>query len=175
MRYLTDITGGWKNNCTYNDDCVYRELDGLAYLSEANKIAWNLRDWYNVTDYDQDSLGWSNLDMSGAQGVWHIGDRPSSNDVFHNAKTCDYLFTAPQSFADATLGGRTLIAGNQREAGALGGSQGPTLYALAPWTDGNPPVSGQNLDALALLYYPERVECVWEDDGVINKHPAPGQ
>ena len=174
LQPLTDITGGWKDNCTYNDDCIYREVDGLAYLSDVDKIAWNLRDWYNVTDYDQDSLGWSALDMTGAQGVWHIGERPYDNDVFHNAKTCDYLFNAPDSFADAYLSGNSLIAGNQREAGALGGSQGPTLYALAPWTDGNPPASGQNLDALALLYYPENIECVWEGDGDINEHPAPG-
>ena len=171
---LVDITGGWIDNCTYNGDCQYREVDGLSYLPAVDKIAWNLRDWYNVTGYDQDALGWSDLDMTGAQGVWHIGDRPSESDLFHNAKTCDYLFLAPDDFAAESLGGRALIAGNQREAGALGGSQGPTLYASAPWGDGNPPSSGQNLDALALLYYPENVTCVWEGDGDINEHPAPG-
>ena len=170
LRALTDITGGWKDNCTYNDDCMYREVDGLEYLPNAahggNKIVWNLRDWYNVAGYDQDSLGWSELDMTGAQGVWHIGER--GNDVFHNAKTCNYLFQAPESFASENLDGKWLIAGNHREAGALGGSQGPTLYALAPWEDGNPPESGQNLDALALLYYPEIYDCVWEDPDVCH-------
>jgi hypothetical protein len=155
LRSLADITGGWKDNCTYADDCMYREVDGLEYLPNIDKIVWNLRDWYNTSGHDQDSLGWSNLDMSGAQGVWHIGDRPSGMDVFHNAKTCNYLFTAPESFADANLEGKWLIAGNHREAGAFGGSQGPTLYALAPWEDGDPPGSGQELDALPLLYYPE--------------------
>ncbi len=176
LRALTDITGGWKDNCTYNDDCMYREVDGLEYLPNAahggNKIVWNLRDWYNVAGYDQDSLGWSELDMTGAQGVWHIGGR--GNDVFHNAKTCNYLFKAPASFADENLDGKWLIAGSHREAGALGGSQGPTLYALAPWEDGNPPASGQNLDALALLYYPEIYDCVWEAEGDINEDPEPG-
>ena len=156
LQPLTDITGGWKDNCTYNDDCIYREVDGLEYLPNAahggDKIVWNLRDWYNVAGYDQDSIGWSDLDMTGAQGVWHIGER--GNDVFHNAKTCNYLFQAPESFASENLDGKWLIAGNHRGAGAFGGSQGPTLYALAPWEDGNPPESGQNLDALALLYYP---------------------
>ena len=28
LRALTDITGGWKDNCAYNDDCMYREVDG---------------------------------------------------------------------------------------------------------------------------------------------------
>jgi hypothetical protein len=166
LQPLTDITGGWKDNCTYNDDCMYREVDGLEYLPNINKIVWNLRDWYNVAAYDQDSLGWSDLDMTGAQGVWHIGER--GNDVFHNAKTCNYLFKAPVSFASENLDGKWLIAGNHREAGALGGSQGPTLYALAPWEDGNPPESGQNLDALALLYYPEIYDCVWEDPDVCH-------
>ena len=155
LRPLADITGGWKDNCTYNDDCIYREVDGLEYLPNVAKIAWNLRDWYNVGDYDQDSLGWSNLNMTGAQGVWHIGNRPSGNDVFHTAKTSNYLLIAPESFANQYLQGRWLIAGNTREAGARVGSQGPTLYALAPWSDGNPPASGQALNALALLYYPD--------------------
>jgi hypothetical protein len=174
LRSPTDVTGGWKDNCTYHAECQYRDVDGLAYLPNVDKIAWNLRDWFNVAAYDQDSLGWSNLDMSGAQGVWHIGDRPSEDDVFHNAKACNYLFEAPESFADANLDGKWLIAGNHREGGALGGSQGPTLYALAPWEDGNPPASGQNLDALALLYYPHVYECVWEGEEDINEQPAPG-
>jgi hypothetical protein len=152
---LTDITGGWKDNCTYAEGCIYREVDGLEYLPHIDRIVWNLRDWYNTSGHDQDSLGWSSLDMSGPQGVWHIGERPSQMDVFHNAKTCNYLFTAPASFADEYLEGKRLFAGNHREAGAFGGSQGPTLYALAPWEDGNPPGSGQELDALPLLYYPE--------------------
>jgi hypothetical protein len=139
-----------------------------------DRIAWNLRDWYNVAGHDQDSLGWSNLDLTGAQGVWHIGDRPSDDDLFHNAKACNYLLRAPQSFADANLDGKWLIAGNHREAGAVGGSQGPTLYALAPWEDGNPPAAGQNLDALALLYYRDIYECIWEAEGDINEHPAQG-
>jgi hypothetical protein len=137
LQPLADITGGCKDNCTYAEECIYREVDGLEYLPNVDKVAWNLRDWYNTAGVDQDSLGWSALDMTGAQGVWHIGGRPSEGDVYHNAKRCNCLFTAPQPFADQYLGGRWLIAGNLREAGALGGSQGPTLYALSPWQDGD--------------------------------------
>jgi hypothetical protein len=158
-----DITGGWKDNCTFHPECIYRDLDGLAYLPNINKMAWNLRDWYNVARHDQDSLGWSNPDMTDAQGVWHIGERDSVNDLFHNARTSNYLFTAPEGFAAQWLDGKWLMAGGTREAGALGGSQGPTLFALAPWENGSPPPSGANLDALPLLYYPENVDCVWED------------
>jgi hypothetical protein len=174
LQPLTDITDGWKDNCTHDQGCIYREVDGLAYLPTIDKIAWNLRDWYNVAAYDQDSLGWSDLDMGSAQGVWHIGPRPSENNLFHNAKTCNYLFLAPESFANARLDGRRLIAGNHREAGALGGSQGPTLYALGPFEDGNPPTPGGNVDALALLYYPELYDCVWEGEEEIRENPAPG-
>ncbi len=158
-----DITGGWKDNCTFDPECIYRELDGLAYLPNINKMAWNLRDWYNTAKHDQDSLGWSNPDMTDAQGVWHIGERESDNDLFHNARTSNYLFTVPEGFAAQWLNNKWLIAGGTREAGALGGSQGPTLFALAPWEDGRPPASGASLDALPLLYYPENVDCVWED------------
>ncbi|MCF8083332.1 MAG: hypothetical protein K9M96_09565, partial [Deltaproteobacteria bacterium] len=173
LQSLTDITGGWKDHCTYHDDCMYRDVDGLAYLSEVDKIVWNLNDWYNVGAYDQDSLGWSDLNLTGARGVWHIG--PRGDDRFHNAKACNYLFTAPQGFADTYLGGKSLIAGNTREAGANGGSQGPTLYALAPWEDGTPPDTGQELNALCLLYYREIYACVWEGEEDINEIPAPGE
>jgi hypothetical protein len=49
---LADITGGWKDNCTYTEDCLYREVDGLAYLPHIDKIVWNLRDWYNAARHD---------------------------------------------------------------------------------------------------------------------------
>jgi hypothetical protein len=161
LQPLTDITEGWINNCEFDEDCMYREVAGLEYLHNNAKIAWNLRDWYNVDGDDQDSLGWSDLDMTNAQGVWHIGERFS--DAFHNGKTSNYLFKAPAGFAAQYLEGKWLISGNHRAAGAFGGSQGPTLYAVAPWEDGDPPASGQNLDALALLYYPEVIECANND------------
>ncbi|MEA2061582.1 MAG: hypothetical protein U9P10_13970 [Thermodesulfobacteriota bacterium] len=165
-----DITGGWKDNCSFHPDCLYRELDGLVYLPNINKMAWNLRDWFNTAKYDQDSLGWSSLDMTDAQGVWHIGPRNDDADLYHNAKTSNFLFKAPESFAAQWLNNKWLIAGGTREAGALGGSQGPSLFALAPWEDGNPPASSACLDALPLVYYPEIVDCVWkstEGQGVV--------
>ena len=135
-------------------------MDGLQYLPNIHKIAWNLGDWYNVSEHDQDSLGWSNLDMTHVQGVWHIGER-SPSDEFHNAITCNYLLKAPEFFAGEYMDGKWLIAGSHREAGAFGGSQGLSLCALSPWEDGepagSPPGAGQNLDALALVYYPEIV------------------
>lgn len=164
---LTDITEGRIETFT---ECGYREVrnvDGLAYIPRLDKLFWNLRDWYNTEACDNDSLGFSDPDLSRAQGVWHIGPRPSSDDRFHNAKTCDYLFTAPQEFADQYLGGRTLIAGNHREGGALGGSSGPTLYAVSLPHPEAPPAGGSALDALALVYYRFRLGCAWAESGVV--------
>lgn len=170
LQPLADLTGGWLANCTYDEGCEYSEVAGLAYLPNVDKVAWNLRDWYNVDGGDQDSLGWSDRDYSNAAGVWHIGPRP--DEVFHNARTSNYLFTAPLDFAAAHLAGKWLIAGNTRPAGAFGGSQGPTLYATAPWLDGNPPTSGQELDALALLYYPPVDGCVESPDAAGCHYPS---
>jgi hypothetical protein len=159
---LADITGGWIANCNHDgscSSCEFREVSGLAYLHNVDKVAWNLRDWYNVGGCDLDSLGWSDRDLTGAAGIWHIGARPSTDNEYHNAKTCDYLFKAPEAFATQHLGGRWLIAGNHRQAGAFGGSQGPTLVATAPWLDGSPPATGHDLGATALVYYPEVLAC----------------
>lgn len=173
LRGPADPTGGWFENCTYDPECQYREIGGLAYLPNQGKLAWNLLDWYNTARIDQDSLGWCDLDFSEAAGVWHIGRRDGT-DLFHNAKASDYLFTAPVTTAATYLGGRSLLAGQHREAGALGGSQGPSLYATAPWQDGNPPVAGTELDARALLYYRENYNCVWFGENNINPLPADG-
>lgn len=164
LRQEPDITGGHLADCVYYDEsgqrqaCEYREVAGLAYLPTVEKIAWNLRDWYNVGGYDLDSLGWSDLDMRNAQGVWHIGTR--FDLVFHNGRTSGYLFTAPAAFAEMHLSGRWLLAGNQRTAGAFGGSQGPALFALAPWAHSLPPAPRAEIEALALLYYPEVIACL---------------
>ena len=167
LRTQQDITSGNISNCVYynqqgqQETCEYREVAGLVYIEKVNKIVWNLRDWYNVGGLDQDSMGWSKLDLTDAQGVWHIGQRFDSE--FHNARTCNYLFKAPQSFANQYLEGKSLISGNHREAGAFGGSQGPTLYASAPWENGNPPAPRTQLDALALVYYPENYPACIDD------------
>jgi hypothetical protein len=92
--------------------------------------------------------------------------------VFHNGKTSDYLFKAPTGFAAQHLGDRWLLAGYHRESGALGGSQGPTFFATAPWTDGSPPPSGTDLGALALVYYPWVYAC--SEDNAFDQCYLPG-
>jgi hypothetical protein len=92
------------------------------------------------------SHGWSELDLSNPQpaGPWRIGD-------YWNYVTGDYLFDIPQAWADAHAASRYLATGRFRDGGQ--GAQGPSLFAIAPWTEGNPPVSGATLPVTPLLLY----------------------
>lgn len=141
--------------------CEATELSGLAYVAEADRIAWNWIDWYNAGGEDFDSLGWTRRDLNGAEGTWHIGPR---GETFHNAKTAGYLFSAPASFASQYLQGRSLIAGNHRDAGTLSGAQGPTLFATAPWQEASL-ADGATLGATELLSYPYDYDCVANPSG----------
>ncbi len=170
LRSLTDVTEGLLGavcSACGTCECATWEVDGLEYLPGKEKIAWNLRDWYNVGGEDLESLGWSDLDLTGASGVWHIGPRPNlvPPQEFHCAKTSNYLFKAPEDVASQHLGGKSLISGNHRLSGSPGGAQGPSMYAMAPWEDGNPPINGQDLDAMALVYYPWNLACTENDFG----------
>jgi hypothetical protein len=163
LQPLTDITAGLlSSTCSAcgSCDCGSWDMGGLQYLAGVGRVAWTIYDWYNAGAEDLESLGWTKPDMLTASGVWHIGPRPNNlDDPFHNAKTSDYLLTAPASFAGQHLGDRWLVSGYHRESGALGGSQGPTLYVMAPWLDGSPPAAGSDLDAITLIYYRWFIEC----------------
>lgn len=158
-----DLTNGLLTaTCTAcpSCDCASWDMGGMQYLEGVDRIAWTIYDWYNAGAVDLDSMGWTTLDMGTSNGVWHIGPRPNDlPDPFHNGKTSDYLFSAPTPFAEQHLGHRTLLSGYHRESGALGGSQGPTLFAMAPWLDGNPPPPGHDLEATPLFYYRWFIEC----------------
>lgn len=92
------------------------------------------------------SHGWCELDLSDPQtrGWWYIEGK-----ICHQVN--DYMFDVPTAWADARLGGRCLITGRFRDGGLSG--QGPTMYAIAPWMQGNPPAHGAELDAVTLLEY----------------------
>lgn len=152
LRGLTDITGGLLACLS----CESIELAGVEYLPAEDRIVWNIRDWYNVSADNRDTLGWSDRDFSNAEGRWHIG--PRTNE-FHDAKSTNYLFLAPSGFADEHLAGRTLIAGNHRMGGTFFGSQGPSMIATAPWQD-QPLANGAELGATKLIDYPEIPLCL---------------
>ena len=163
LQPVSDLTGGLlATTCAACStcDCANWDMGGLQYLEEVDRLAWTIFDWYNVGAEDLVSLGWTTLDFGSPSGVWHIGSRPNElDDPFHNAKTADYLLAAPPAIAADNLGGRRLLSGYHRESGALGGSQGPTLFAMAPWNEGNPPAAGADIDALPLFYYRWFIEC----------------
>jgi len=163
LQPLADITDGLLTaTCTAcpTCDCASFDVGGLQHLDNVDRVSWTIFDWYNAGAEDLVSLGWTTLDMAAASGVWHIGPRQNDlDDPFHNAKTSDYLLAAPTDFAAEHLDDRWMLSGYHRESGALGGSQGPTIYALAPWTDGIPPDPDSDLDALPLFYYRWFLDC----------------
>ncbi|MFH1039505.1 MAG: hypothetical protein V1789_12650 [PVC group bacterium] len=97
--------------------------------------------------------GWCELDLSQplAAGPWYIGN-------YDTYSTTDYLFSIPQSWADAYVGGKCLATGRMRDGGQ--GGQGPCIYVIAPWQAGNPPAPGAVLAAAPLLQYST---AYWDD------------
>ncbi|MDX8551792.1 hypothetical protein KHC33_01230 [Methanospirillum sp. J.3.6.1-F.2.7.3] len=91
-----------------------------------------------------------NLASPLVQGPWKIG-------TYSNFCTNDYLFEIPASWSDEYLPGYRLAAGRFRD-GSLGGS-GPSLFALAPWKNGNPPSPQSILTSIRpLLLYEKGYE-----------------
>ncbi len=92
------------------------------------------------------SHGWCELDLANPRpaGLWGIGSEV-------NYVTADYMFVIPAAWAKAHTGGMRLATGRFRDGGQ--GSQGPTLFAFAPWLTGNPPKAGAKLPTVPLLKY----------------------
>lgn len=66
--------------------------------------------------------------------------------------TGQYLFTVPQTWADAHTGGKNVIIGGSRFAG--GGSHGMSLYAIDTWASNeNPPANGSDFTPLTISEY----------------------
>jgi len=130
----------------------YMELPrvGLAYLPPQGEqttgklyFAWAPHMGEGETN---PSHGWSELDLSNPQpaGPWRI-------DNYWNYVTGDYLFPIPQEWADVYTPGMRLATGRFRDGGQ--GAQGPSLFAIGPWNEGNPPPAGSTLPAIPLLLY----------------------
>lgn len=144
---------------------VHREyvfVSGIQYVprrgtQSTDKIYGSINLWFAEGAYGEDTfptVWFSNMDGTSARGMFYVGP---NEDPYHGRKMGSYLFTVPSWYADAYLGGRTLVTGRSRgtplagEAVSTdGGSQGPTLFAFHPFDNDNP--SG-NLDALPMLYY----------------------
>ncbi len=125
----------------------YTDLSGIVAIG--TEAATTCRDWYNVTgDYTPV------FRRRPAASLEEIGPQA---DPFHPNKFGAYLFSLPADWVAAHgLGSKTLVTGFSREAGANGGSQGPSLFVFDP---DNP------LDAVDLLFYREIYPgCPYEDN-----------
>jgi hypothetical protein len=113
------------------------ELTGVTAIG--TEAATTCRDYYNVGGVYQ-----AIYRRRPAAVIEEIG--PPA-DPFHPNKYGAYLFGLPPDWVAAQgLGSKTKVTGFSSEAGAFGGSQGPTLFAFDP---DNP------ADAVDLLWYRE--------------------
>ncbi|MFQ5594766.1 MAG: hypothetical protein ACE5HA_11530, partial [Anaerolineae bacterium] len=125
---------------------------GLAYLPAqgAQGIGKLYFSWADHAPGNDDDTGpthgWSELDLAHPQsaGVWRIGGYPKY-------VTADYMFSIPPAWADAYTPGMYLATGRYRDGGQA--AEGPALFAIGPWNQGNPPPSGATLPATPLLFY----------------------
>ncbi len=143
LQPFADITGG-----------AFGELEipraGLAYLPpQAGQASGKLYfAWGQHFEFERTPThGWSELDLSAPQtaGLWYVGDFP--NYVLN-----DYLFPIPEAWAGANAPGQLLATGRFRDG--VWSGLGPSLFAIGPWLDGNPPPPGARLgDVTPLLLY----------------------
>jgi hypothetical protein len=78
------------------------------------------------------------------KGAWHVDNIPS-------LRTSDYMLDIPSDWASKNTNGLMLGTGRGQEGGV--GNQGPSLYAIGPWKDGNPPKDEAKLTTKTLLEY----------------------
>jgi hypothetical protein len=103
--------------------------------------------WGSHFQEDNDlSHGWCELNLSNPNvvGKWRLANR-------YPYSTNDYLFEIPAAWAATHTPGKRLITGRFRDGGWSG--QGPSMLAIGPWNQGNPPTTGTQLENTALLLY----------------------
>ncbi len=161
LQQFHDIRGG-----------LFNSLDemprvGLEYLpaqqgqtSAKLYMAWGQHHHDEGEPSDTASHAWCDTDLSNpnTQGAWWVGEQSLYS-------VNGYLFTIPQQWAEAYTGGAMLATGRYRDGGWSG--KGPTIFAIGPWFDGNPPAAGATLTEHTLLLY-SHVED--EDDFRLNNY-----
>ena len=106
---------------------------------------------YHMQDGPPDlTHGWCepNLSDSRIQKGWYLAGLPSH---IQNMSTNDYMCEIPSRWADAHTPGMRLATGRFRDGGWSG--QGPALFAIGPWNQGNPPPPGIPLQNVPLILY----------------------
>jgi PKD repeat protein len=149
------------------------KLRGLTYLrpqvaQSTAKLHWSVSSDGSERGY----LGWSELDLTDlqAEGLWRMV--PADTPELHQMGAGYYLFEIPQDWADRHLGGRYLASGGKAQGGAIDSGVGPSLFASAPWSSGDPPLSGSDIAATVLIHYPDDRHC-WDSDSCDHpQYPA---
>jgi hypothetical protein len=123
---------------------------GLEYLpKQGNQTSGKLYFSYGAHFQEPGDFthGWCELTLSNPQVKrgWYL----NSPHAEYNSN--DYMFEIPSLWAAANAPGKILATGRFRDGGWSG--QGPTLYAISPWTQGNPPPPGTSLHYVSLLKY----------------------
>ena len=133
-------------------------LGGVEYIEETGDLVFSAYLWYNLGGVNYRNVGTNRFggNADTVEAWWHVG--PFRNSDFHSSRTGDYLFQVPSEWADRNLGGKSLITGFHRSAGAFGSSQGPAFFAFAPPAEGSEPTS--DLEALDLMWFPEEHKCL---------------
>jgi hypothetical protein len=147
---------------TFRDimDVSNREIPrvGLEYLpKQGSQTSDKLYFSYGAHFQDPGDLthGWCELNLSNPQikRGWYI------NSPHSEYNSNDYMFEIPADWASANTPGKILATGRFRDGGWSG--QGPTVYAISPWTQGNPPPPGTSLQYVTLVKYTS-TEDYWE-------------
>lgn len=144
---------------------------GMEYLSKKGAqasgklyFAWGQHYQEQGSSGFAPSIMWCDVSLAAPNtaGAWWVG-----NESLYSVN--DYMFSAPQVWADTYTGGRSLLAGRYRDGGWSG--QGPSLFAIGPWLDGNPPSNGTHLSDVTLLKYETSYEAVnnaYSEEGQFN-------
>jgi len=111
--------------------------------------------------------GWCELDLTNPdiQRGWYLEGQPI---CIRNMSTNDYLFEIPVNWAAEHVPGKRLATGRFRDGGWSG--QGPSLFAIGPWNQGNPPPPGAALQNIPLLLYTSTCNSNGENHTVNNYH-----
>jgi len=123
---------------------------GLEYLEKQDNQTED-KIYFCIGQHFQESNdlthGWFGLNLSSPdkKGLWYI------NTSHHEYCTNDYIFEIPENWAKEYFSGYRLATGRFRDGGWSG--QGPSIFAIAPWIDGNPPQNNTTLSFLTLLKY----------------------
>jgi len=117
---------------------------GLEYISSQSKLFFG-GGRVSYGDADRPNIGWIDDTFENNAGLWHVGNMtPYQYGAW-------FIFEIPQIWANNYTNGRTLVVGRGREGWGTG--MGPSLYAISPWQDGNPPANNAQLNYTTLLEY----------------------